>query len=264
MMDAFRRVAIIALLSFFTSCGVPISNVEVAKSVEAELLLKILGELQARDYTSVRAQMDSQSKAMPGIDKMLEYLTEIIPAGAPISSQFEGWWVNVSTNTGRTSGVTAILEFKDSWLMVVATYSGDQKSLLATTYTVQPAAKLASGVSPFQPQTSAPLRYFNLVVAVSATLVSIVGAVVSVLMMGMKRKWLWFSICVLGISGFSFNSTTGDFLINFLDFGGFDPSWYWPDASVGQFVHVVLPVGAIVYFIKRRQYLKSRVRATSG
>lgn len=256
-MNKFKSWVIITFLFFISSCGVPTTDAEISVSDETKLLLTILSELQARDYDAVRSHMDPQAKAQPGADKMLEYMSMLIPAGTPTSSHFEGWWVNLDTSSGRTSGVTANLEFSDRWLLVVATYSGDQKSLIATSYAAQTASKLPDGSSPFQATTSSPLQYFNLVIAVATTLGSLAAVILCLFTAGLKRKFLWVVASLFGISGLSFNSATGDFLINFLDFGGIDRSWYWPDASLGPVLHIVVPVGAIFFFIKRRQLLRS-------
>ena len=149
------------------------------------------------------------------------------------------------------------MEFSDSWLLVVATYSGDQKSLIATSYTAQTATKLPDGSSPFQATTSSPLQYFNFVIAIATTLVSLSAVALCLFTAGLKRKFLWAIASLFGISGFSFNAATGDFLINFLDFGGLDGGWYWPDASAGPMFHIVVPVGAILFLLKRRQFLRS-------
>lgn len=257
-MNTFRRLVFTAVLFFISSCGVPTTDAEINASDEVKLLLTILSELQAKNYDAVRSHMDPQTKAQPGTDKMLEYMSMLIPAGTPTSSHFEDWWVNLDTSNGRTSGVTANLEFSDSWLLVVATYSGDQKSLIATSYTAQTASKLPDGSSPFQATTNVPLQYFNLAIAVATTLGSLAVVVLCMFTAELKRKLLWVFASLFGISGFSFNSATGDFLINFLDFGGFDGSWYWPDASAGPVLHIVFPFGAILFLFKRRQLLRSK------
>ena len=256
-MNTFRRFVFTSVLLVLFGCGVPTTDADIRTSDEARLLLTILNELQAKDYDAVRSHMDVQTKAQPGMDKMLELMSEIIPTENPTSSQFEGWWVNLDTSMGRTSGVTAKLEFKDRWLLVVASYSGNPNSLLATSYRAQGALKLRDGSSPFQATTNASLRYFNLAIAVATTLGSLAAAVLCLLTTGLKRKFLWAFASLFGISGFSFNSTTGDFLINFLAFGGLDGSWYWPDASVGPVLHIVVPVGAILFLFKRRHLLRS-------
>ena len=64
---SIKKWAIIAVLFFLSGCGFPTTDADISASEEVKLLLTILGELQAKDYDAVRSHMDPQTKAQPGI-----------------------------------------------------------------------------------------------------------------------------------------------------------------------------------------------------
>lgn len=263
-MQAIRHVLVFAVLLFLSGCGLPTTQAELKETAEAKQLMAIIGLLQAKDIAAAKSQMDPQLRSQAGIDNALGYLASLVPPGSPKSSSFGGWWVNLDSSNGRTSGITAELEFGGVWLQVLATFAGEPKSLLLTSYNIQTALPLADGTSPFTPQPNQPLRIINLLIALATTLTSLIAVVLCFRTPGLERKWLWAAASLLLICGFTADLSTGNIALNFIDFGGFDTRWYWLDPALGPILHVAIPVGAIVFLMKRRRLKKSAGNLTAS
>ena len=247
MLCSVLRGATLLILLLLSGCGMPLSEAEIHATAEAKLLQDFMDKLQAGDFPAVRALLDTQTNNLPELAKILEQSAEILPDESPKSTVFLNWWMNTDNTAGRTSGVAAHLEYATRWVLVTANFSGQPEAMKVSGFQVQYAAKGQDGVSPFTavPSASAPINIVNIIIAWLNVAVLLVAAIKCVLVREMKKKWLWILFILFCTPGIYVEPATTTFLFNFIDIG-WTGSWFQPQSGL----HIIIPIGAIVFFMK--------------
>ncbi len=251
-MTVWLRCMACILLVCLTGCGMPLTDEDMRATDEGRLLLKLAEELRTRDIETVISFMSDETKTMPDFRNSLTRVMGLLPADEqPSRIEFLQWSVNVSTDQGRTSTISAQLKYASSWAMLEAGFAGEGSDLRVQGFVLSVLPNLPDGASPFTIGNHTRAGTISLVSAVATVACAVAGVFMAVMTKGLRKKWLWAVLCAVGCSGIYHVPATGDIKINFLDFNPFDPAWYVPPAQGS--LHLVFPVGAIIFLLMRRK-----------
>jgi|GEM_PF-6816023 len=240
------RGAALLILLLLSGCGMPSTGAQIQATAEGELLQSFIDKLQAGDLSGLRMLIDPQANNRPDVVKALEQAAEIVPDESPKSTEFLNWWVNTDSASGRTSGVSAHLDYPTRWVLVTASFAGQPETMKVTAFRVDFASKGQDGASPFTSMTSAagPGNIVNLAAVWISVAIVLAAAVTCLLVRGLNR--LWMLLILIVTPSIYVEPVTGTYRFNFIDFGWADLSWFQPQSGW----HIIVPLGAIVFFLK--------------
>jgi hypothetical protein len=240
-----RGLALLIFLSVF-GCGAPLTEAQIQATAEAKLLQDVVDKLQAGDLQAVRLLLDSQTNSLPETPKALEQSAEMLPDESAKSTEYLNWWMNTNTDSGRTSGVSAHIEYPTRWVLVTASFAGQPETMRVTGFQVQYALKGQDNVSPFTATATGPNNGLNLASAWMAVAVLLVAAIACVLVRGLNKKWLWMVFILFCTPGIYVEPAKQIYMFNFIDFGWANGAWFQPQSGL----HLIVPLGAIFFFLK--------------
>ncbi len=248
MFCSILRGATLLILLLLSGCGMPSTGTQIQATAEGKLLQSFIDKLQAGDLSGLNMLIDPQASNRPDVVKALEQSAEILPDESPKSTEFLNWWVNTDNTSGRTSGASAQLDYPTRWVLVTASFAGQPETMKVTAFRVDFAVKGKDGASPFTSMAGAggSAGIANLAAAWITVAVLLVAAVTCVLVRGLNRKWLWMLVILFVTPGIEVEPANGIYRFNFIDFGWADGSWFQPQPGW----HIVVPLGAVVFFLK--------------
>lgn len=181
----------------------------------------------------------------------LAQIQQMLSQGEPLSIEAVG--VNWVIMEGRTrSSLTYQIQFPKSWMLanVVVDKAGSNLSLLG--FHVNPLSASLGEINAFTLAGKSLLHYLFLAVVLFIPLF-LIYMVVLIVRSKVRRKWLWIPFMFFGICQFSLNWTTGEF--------GFQPIYfhipgvglYRPGLYAPWFLFTSIPIGAIIFLIKRKK-----------
>ncbi|WP_206098383.1 hypothetical protein [Oleiagrimonas sp. MCCC 1A03011] len=212
--------------------------------------------LQRFDPTEIGA--DAQAK--------LKKMVDMLPSGKPLSHKLVGAW-HMSKLNGDNDGKTSRLIYEyqypgHAWVLITVTQHVDQRGRMITGMWINPLTDSVEHANRFTLYGKGP-GYFAMLAAVIGVPLLVLYALIRCIRTPMRRrKWLWIVFILFGVTSLSLNWTTGALHFNLLTiqlFGaGAQAQLYSPwILSVG------LPVGAIVFLLKRRSLMRSEESSTT-
>ncbi len=156
----------------------------------------------------------------------------------------------------RTSDLTLEYHLGSKWLLanVVAQEFGGRR--IITGFHITPIDDSLENLNRLTLRGKTELEYDTLIVAVISVLVSLYVFILCLRTRGLKRKWLWLIVTLVGIIGFGVNWTTGEYAFMPLMFrlppAGASATLYGPWT-----VFVTVPVGAITFLALRSRLSRS-------
>lgn len=104
------------------------------------------------------------------------------------------------------------------------------------------------------------LHWIFLFLGASALCLSVVALVVCIRTKIPKRKWLWILFIVAGVGQLTLNWTTGDMHLNVFASQFFGVGVFRPNAYAAWMVTISLPLGAIVFLMRRKKLADFKVQ----
>ena len=248
LLSSILRSSVLLIFVLLSGCDLPLTEAQVQETAEAKLLQNLVHSLQVGDLQAVRMLLDAQTNSLPETEKAIAGSAEILPNESAKAVQFLNWWVNTDNTTGRTSGVSAHLEYPTRWFLVTAAFVGQPESMKVTGFQVQYAVKEQDKASPFMATASATglTKMLNIASAWITVAVLLATVIACVLTRGLNRKWLWILFILFCTPGIYVQPATSTYLFNFIDFGWADGSWFQPQSGL----HLLIPLGAVFFFLK--------------
>ena len=259
----------IALLGLFLSlvisaCGIPLTSSQIESTAEASLLKKVHEALRNRDIKATKGFFDPLVFAKPESDAALPAMAQLVPQQQPVSVEFLNWVVGQSSANGRTAQVVAQYKYSDSdWLTVTATFKGEGTNLQVDSYFINRSSTSYQNTNwlSFANAGAAQLVFFVFVMA--ALLTSLAACILCFTTPGLKRKWLWAIASFVGAATFTMNWSTGELSFTPI-FVGIPTANYTQDATGVWYLTFLVPVGAIAFFLKRKQLVSKATAPTSA
>jgi hypothetical protein len=226
---------------------------------EVQFAKQYLALIQARDLDAVEAQLDPKLKDTQ-LRPQLEKVAEQFPNEKPKNIET----VNISWSQGAQENVTRYsidiqYQFATIWLLAnVVLDKSDQQFVVAGVY-VQPMRDSLANINRFTLDNKPFQDYVILAVAVFNPLFILVSLVTCIRTPIPKRKWFWVVFMLFGFIQLTINWASGDFKINFISLQLFGASAFRPGLGAW-IVSVSVPVGAIVFWLRRREWIERRDR----
>lgn len=246
-----RLTAVLLTLSvMLTSCGIPLTPAEFNKTPEAKFLQSIVERLSAREFASIEGQLDPKL-IEPDIRAALERTASALPSASVQSIQPVAWFVATSSNGPRSATVAAQYAYPDSkWFVVSAQLTGEPASFRILRFNLEPLPASMEEIHAFTFAGKGVVHYVFAFLALAACAVSLYAFVRCLRTKGLRRKWLWSMITLLGFCAFTLNWTSGAVSMNPLAFnvlsaGLMRPGWLGPWALT-----FCIPLGAFVFLWK--------------
>lgn len=212
--------------------------------------------LKAKEFDQIESLLDPRIKTSTLRDTM-ERAAGLFPADDPTDVQLINWYqVFVKPVSGANSEHLSVefqYQFKSTWLLVDMGFSKENSQILIDQFNISPLPDSLANINRFSLWGKDPAFYAFLGLAVLVPLFIAFTAILCAVTPMKRRKWLWLLFILLGFGQLSLNWTNGSLygnlaFIQFLGGGWSQGGLYGP-----VFVHLSLPVGAIIFLIHRRR-----------
>ncbi len=241
------------LLLAISACGIPLTSSQIESTAEASLLKKVHDALRKRDLVAAKVYFNPLVFAKPENNAAFPTMAELVPQQQPQSVVFLNWVANQSSTDGRSAQVVAQYKYSDTdWLTITAAFSGEGTNLRVDSYYLNRSGTSYqnTGWLSFAHAGAAQFVFFAFVMA--ALLTSLAACILCFTTPGLRRKWLWAIASFIGVTTFTMNWSTGELSFTPI-FVGIPTANYTQDATGVWYLTFLVPVGAIVFLIKRRQ-----------
>jgi hypothetical protein len=257
-----RALLLLALASSFWVCGCDRAAImrKITPAEDEAFARRTVDLLRQHQFEQIERELDP-SISDPNIGDTLARAAGMFPADDPKSVKAVG--LKVWRHSGSsTHTLTLEYEFPEQWLLLdISIKRMDGLSEIAGLY-VTPISDSLESVNRFSLVGKSALQYAMLVFAVAGPIFSLFVLVVCLRTEKQNLKWLWALFILLGVGRLAVNWTTGEFTFTPL-------AVYIPCASATAVpaygpwvVAVYLPLGAILFLIRRsRSVMPSGVQA---
>lgn len=264
-MTRIKIILLCLLLSLVISaCGIPLTSSQIENSAEASLLKKVHEALRNRDIKATKGFFDPLVFAKPESDAALPAMAQLVPQQQPLSVEFLNWVANQSSSNGRSAQVVAQYKYSDTdWLTITATFRGEGTNLRVDSYYLNRSSTSYQNTKwlSFANAGAAQLVFFAFVMG--ALLTSLAACILCFTTPGLKRKWLWAIASFIGAATFTMNWSTGELSFTPI-FVGIPTANYTQDVTGVWYLTFLVPVGAIAFFLKRKQLVSKAAEPTSA
>lgn len=226
---------------------------DIAPTQETAFAKEHVTQYRSRNYAAIEAKINPTVKETVSRAR-LEEIASFFPQEEPKDITVVGWHVLNSPNMQRAD-LTLQYEFSNKWLLtnIFLQKSGD--TFLVNGINVKPLSDSLENINSFTFQDKGISNYIVLISAIVIPLF-IVGVLILCIKTPIpKRKWLWILFVLLGFVQITLNWTTGDINVTPLYFqilgAGFWKTPYGP-----MLISISLPLGAIVFLLKRKQWMR--------
>lgn len=258
-MMRFFRLLLLALVSILAAaCSQQDMIDKITPQAESAYAQKVIAELRAGDYASVRQALAPQLRT-PGIDEHLPKLAALFPKGAPKTVKVVGsYTLSMSRQGGPLKTqyqLTYEYEFPGSWVVANIVLAKERDQLAVTGIHIQPLAHSLEETNAFTLAGKGALHWAFLLLAIAVPLFCVYAFVACVRMASLKRKWWWALFTLIGVFTVSINWSTGELSVQPLSFLLLSASTFG-SAYSPWFVNVAFPIGAVCFLWRRHVLLR--------
>lgn len=225
---------------------------------EVALTQSLVTQLAARDFSTIEAIADPD--AMPAhLRGTLEQMADLLPREAPKSITTVG----AHTHTHKPSDTTTYnlsleYEYAASWMLVTTQLQRRGDKLLLQGIHFFPRTQSLEAEHRFALEGKGALHYLVLAWAVVVPLFIVITLVVSVRTRIPKRKWLWLLFVAVGLVQFQFNWSNGAWNLQPVAFNLLGVGVLKSGAAAPWIFTLTLPIGAVVFWFKRKVWLREQ------
>lgn len=212
---------------------------------------------QKSDFAAIEETLNPQMKNAQ-LRPTLMLMATLIPAEAPTSVEIVQAEITISTGDSRTTALKIEYQFSKAWLIVDISISRANGSTVVDYIYFTPMATSWKEVNAFTLGGKPVLSYVFLLVSVFVVTFMIVSLIVCLVTPIPKRKWLWCILAFVGVGSLGLNWTSGEVDFQIFSVGIFN-IWFGRVGVDGPYyLQTYVPVGAIVFWIRRRAWLRDQ------
>lgn len=212
-----------------------------------------IDQLRQRRFEPIERELDpSISDSDPNLQDTLNKMAGMFPTEEPKSIKVVDVKF-VSEQNSSTHTLTLEYEFSQIWLLVNISIKRIDGIATIGAFNVTPMAESLESVNGFSLVGKSGLQYVILVLAIAGPIFCLYALVVCLRTKHQNFKWMWAIFILLGIGSLAVNWTTGE--LNFTPL-----AVHIPCASATEvpaygpwMVAVSMPLGAVLFVIKRRR-----------
>ena len=259
-----RTIAIAALLLATVGCDQRAAFERFVPKDDAAFAMRTFDALRTRNFGIVEAHLD-RSLANSATRLQLERMSAALGGETPQDVRVIGAFTN--TVNGTVTYVSLTLEYRLSqgWLVASMSLHRTNNERTIDAMNVQPTVDSQEHLNRFTFAGKRPGNYLML----GSTIIVFVFILGTLVMLWKtrvpRRKWLWAFFVALGIGQFTLNWTTGQVAIQPLQVSLLGAGFAKSGPYGPWFLSVGIPIGAIVFLIRRRRWLANMpMHPTSG
>jgi hypothetical protein len=209
---------------------------------------------RARDFAEIEKRT-APSSANQQFRTNIEKMAAMVPNEDPKNITVIGW--NKFMTDGKLVSVRASFEyeFSSTWLVVTITLAKKGDGFLVAGANFTPHKDSLQNLTKFTLSNKPLGSYLFLIYAAALPFFMIFAAILAIQTPIPKWKWLWVAFTLFGFFQTTLNWTTGEFAVKFLSFQ-FLGSGYAADTYSPVLITASLPLGAIIFLQRRRQWLR--------
>jgi hypothetical protein len=226
---------------------------------EAEFSKQYLALFQSSDFDAIEKEINPALKNEQ-LRTQLEQIAALFPKETPKDIKIVGSNTR-TTNKFRQFNLTFQYEFPTKWLLVSIVLHKEEDTLLVNGINVQPLTDSLENLNKFTFQSKPIGNYLILALAILVPLFTLFALVLCIKTPMPKRKWLWIIFILIGFCRITVNWTTGGININPLSFQLLGAGFWKVGIYAPVLISVSIPLGAIIFMIKRKKWLTSSVES---
>jgi hypothetical protein len=251
----------ISALLILSGCGDPDSMIKKFTPPEDEAMAtNYIALLRQKQFGPVEKDLDPSLKSVLTQDTLAK-MAAAIPAQDPISVKVIGAQQVRNSDLYRIN-LSFEYQFPSKWVLInVATQKKDGVSTIIG-FNIYPLTDSLENLNRFTLAGKNLLQYVTLAFAILIPIFSLYALVLCIRTKMKKRKWLWIIFIILGLGQFTVNWTTGEWHFVPLSFAFFGVAAAAP-MYMTWFISISLPLGAIIFLIRRRKIIASNESADS-
>ncbi len=253
-----------AIISFIVlvSCSHQDMMDKIVPKEEAKMAEDYLAKLRARDFEYVKSQLSDELKPQV-TDDLLVQMAEYFRGGELISTEIIGSQVHVFNGVWQ-GNFTIEYCFLGGWNLASVAFRKVDDKYVVIGLNVYQTKMSQKEFNAFNLSNKSLLHYLVLALAIFVPLFIFVSTYFCVRTPMPKRKWLWVIFILLGVSAIQINWTTGQYSIQLLSIHLFGASAVAASSHAPLIISASIPLGAILFWIKRKRYIQSREEADNS
>jgi len=247
---------ILGLLSvLLIGCNQEAMMEKLTPKEEVEYSKKYLALFQSRDFESLAAPINPQLKT-DQLQLQLEQVAQFFPPDPPKSIDLVG--SHTFTNGERWQGdITFQYEFPSSWLIANINLERiGNGELIVNGVNVNPIPDSLETLNKFTLKGKSPVHYLFFTLAITLPLFILFTFITCLRTPIKNRKWLWAIFILLGFVQFTINWTSGAINFKPISFLLLGAAYFYGNEFAPLMLSVALPVGAIIFWIKRGKFIE--------
>ena len=254
------KYILIATLLIIESCN---SNYDklvksMAPKNESTFAKNILEDLRKNDFIKIKPFLNAQLLTDDVDSKLLE-TAKYFPNGKLINIKIIGYNSFNSPNDHQAL-LTYEYQFSDGWVVASLALESENNSFVINRININRFKKSLEEINALTFKDK-PIKYYIFILfGILILLFVIVTFIVCIKTKYLSKKWLWLIFILISIFGITLNWTTGNIGFKLIQFSILGVSLTASSPNSPWFLGLSLPVGAIVFWIKRKSLVSNPVK----
>jgi hypothetical protein len=228
----------------------------------ADFSTEFLSLFQKEDFAAIEKSLDPKL-AGPGLRPRLEQMAGAFPKETPKSVRVLGS-ESFTRNDVTTVNMTVEYEYSRTWVLATLRFAKTNDTKVVTGANVRQIPESLEYTNRFALQGKSTRHYLMLAATILVPLFVVYALVLAIRTPIPKRKWLWIAFILLGVATFSLNWTTGAGNVVPVSVQLLGASFAKMGPAAPVVLSVSIPLGAIIFLMKRRRWIALAAQATQS
>jgi hypothetical protein len=258
-----RTTLIAALLIATAGCDQRAAFERLVPKDDAAFAMGTFDALRTRNFGIVEGRLD-RSLVTAATRLQLEQMSSALGSDTPQDVRVIGASTNTVNGVVTYVGLTLEYRLSQRWLLASMNLHRMGNDRTIDAINVQPTIDSQERLNRFTFSGKGPANYIMLA-STTSMFVFIVGTLVILWRTHIpRRRWLWVLFVAIGIGQFTLNWTTGRIAMQTLQVSLLGAGFTKPGPYAPWFLSVAVPVGAVIFLVRRRRWLADAPQPTSG
>lgn len=246
-------------LLMLAGCAQQAAIDQLAPQEETAFAKAFVSQIAASDFEAAESRL-APALRDPQVRSKLQQVAAQFPPGAPLETRVVGAFTFKAFDVDRFD-LTFEYRYPSAWFLANVNLERRNGNLAVTSVHVSPLADSLENINRFTFAGKSVGHYVVFVLTVAIAVLVLVALVLCIRTPIPRRKWAWLIFVCVGVMQWSFNWTTGalDFSPVYVSLLGAGFSKAAPAAPY--IVHFGAPIGAVVFLLRRRHWLRTRRQA---
>lgn len=225
---------------------------------EVQFSKQFIALVQEQDFSAIEARLNPQTNT-PDAKSVISQLATAYLNEKPQDIAVTGYHVFSTTGAeGSLERYDVTLEYQlpTKWLLAEIVLDRRDGKLTVAGFHIYPLPESLEVTNRFTLRDKPITDYVVLAIAIFDPILIVYTLVLCWRTPILKRKWLWIIFVLLGVVQFTVNWTTGALTVNLVSIQLLGAGFFRGSVYAPVFLSVSVPVGAIVFLIRRHRWLR--------